>query len=69
LTGWAWVLIGILIQPNGDLQVGKAGVFEKMYHCFEAREIMITNLGGVGGRPPPNTQFVCILAKLDDNPT
>lgn len=55
---WMLVVIGIM---NGTPEVKNEGVYEKMTHCFVAREQIIWELfQKPDGHPPTNWQVVCI---------
>ena len=36
------------------------GVFDDIMACFEAREILVAQIGGRDGIPPNNMQAICI---------
>ena len=36
------------------------GVFKTIIECFEAREVLVAQIGGRDGIPPNNMQAICI---------
>jgi len=44
---------------------GPGFIFENMFQCFEAREMLSRDFGGQDGWFPENTQAVCMRVTLD----
>jgi len=60
-----WVLVFINLMLNNDSGYKEPVIeawyeFETMDECFQARELLIDQLGGSNGWPPKGTQAVCI---------
>jgi hypothetical protein len=54
-----WVLI-LIVYWNGSVMTTGDGVFKTIIECFEAREVLVAEIGGRDGIPPNNMQAVCI---------
>jgi hypothetical protein len=54
-----WVLI-LVVYWNGNVMTTGDGVFDDIMACFEAREILVAQIGGRDGIPPNNMQAICI---------
>ena len=54
-----WVLI-LVVYWNGNVMAAGDGVFKTIIECFEAREVLVAEIGGRDGIPPNNMQAICI---------
>jgi len=54
-----WVLI-LVVYWNGNVMTTGDGVFKTIIECFEAREVLVAQIGGRDGIPPNNMQAICI---------
>lgn len=60
-----WSLVYIFFIA-GTPQVQFMGNYETMFNCFEDREILSQDVGGIEGHFPPGSQAVCIY-RGDEN--
>lgn len=55
----SFILILLMVVSPGEVQAKNLGSFQTMNQCFEARELIVKNIG----RPIVNYQAVCVLQK------
>ena len=61
-----WVLVYIILNGSEPMAVNAYGpkyTFPDMYSCFEAREKLSVDVGGMDGYFPQGMQAVCVLTK------
>ena len=54
-----WVLIFITYNHD-QVHVEKISIHNEMISCFNAREVLLTVVGGENGYFPTNTQAICL---------
>jgi len=61
-----WVLVYIILNGTEPMVVNAYGpkyTFPDMYTCFEAREQLSVDVGGMDGYFPQGMQAVCVMTK------
>jgi hypothetical protein len=62
-----WMLIYVMIESSGVAHAinayGLNHRFDSMYDCFNAREQLSQDVGGINGHFPPSHQAVCVRVK------
>lgn len=59
-----WTLVFIYLF-NGEPFAVKYDMYESMYECFQQREILAREVGGVDGYYPSGQQGICIYTELE----
>jgi len=65
----AWMLIYIMVEGTDVHAVNAYGpghTFERMHHCFYAREMLSYDVGGKQGHFPLNMQAVCMQIETEE---
>lgn len=64
---WQWMLIYIMIEGSGVAHAINAyGLnyrFDSIQECFEAREKLSQDVGGINGYFPSSQQAVCVKVR------